>query len=84
MNLKHVFTGWARRFGWIKTTETIEQLSEARLRMCQHCKFSEKSFILEVVNGKGNYVDSLYCTKCTCPCLEKSLVPEEQCPIKKW
>lgn len=82
----HIFKGWARRFRLIETTDELKQLSEYRLGVCKQndgiC--SKKIKVLEILNGDAEYVNSLICTKCGCPCLEKSLVAEEYCPLHKW
>ena len=84
MNIKHILTGWGRKLKFIATTPVIKQLSKYRLGICEKCPEAKPSKILKIINGKGEYVNSLQCTKCECPCLEKSLVTKEKCPLKKW
>jgi hypothetical protein len=82
--LSNMAVGWLRRFKVIKTPKDIAVLSNYRLAVCSLCKFSAHSRIVEIINGSLRDTDSLICTKCKCPCLEKSLVLNEKCPIDKW
>lgn len=82
--LWRIWQGWARHFGLIKTTPAEVVLSELRLMKCRQCEFASKSRVLEIVNGHAKYSDVLKCTKCGCPCKQKSLVLTEKCPMGKW
>lgn len=84
MKAARIIKGWAKRFGIVKVTTAEAKLSALRLSICEICPIAEESKLLQIVNGSANYVDTLICGKCKCPCLEKSLVVEEKCPIKKW
>lgn len=82
--LRNIIVGWFRRFGLMKTPVDIAVLSKERLWICDNCDYAKTQRILEVINGKAERVNSLQCIKCKCPCLEKTLVREESCPINKW
>lgn len=84
ISVKNVIKGWARAFGFMKTPESDDQLSRRRLQICSQCKYAKTKKILEILNGTANQVDAMVCTKCHCPCLEKSLVREEHCPVNRW
>lgn len=82
--VKHIVIGWGKKYGWLPTIKAEEKLSELRLRICQGCPFHEASKVLEILNGHANYVDTIYCKKCSCPASQKSLVVDEKCPVDKW
>jgi len=84
LNFRRILTGWGRAFGLIKTSIYQAHISKVRLDKCGHCIHSKESKALEIINGKAEYKNNLICTKCWCPCLEKSLVLEEKCPVGKW
>lgn len=84
MSLKTIFIGWGKKFGFLPTSRAEEKLSKLRMSICDRCRESKTSKVLVILNGEANRVDSLFCNKCLCPCLEKSLVVEEHCPIHKW
>ncbi|WPV66275.1 hypothetical protein [Chitinophaga sp. LS1] len=84
MKIKNIFIGWGKRIGFLPTSEAEKRLSQLRLKQCGNCHESKVSQILKIVNGEGNYENQLGCDKCGCPCLEKSLVVNEHCPIGKW
>ncbi|MGE9312892.1 hypothetical protein ACLOAU_14690 [Niabella sp. CJ426] len=79
-----ILKGWCKKLGIISTTSVEIKLSELRLKQCQKCSLAKKSKILEFMNGGAEYVDTIYCTKCKCPAVQKSLVVEEYCPVGKW
>lgn len=81
---RHIITGWARKFNIIHTPIEIEKLSKERLAICKVCDQAKVSKILELIQGGFEEVDTLLCTKCSCPVLEKSLVLQERCPLHKW
>jgi hypothetical protein len=80
----HILTGWGKRFGLIDVSAANAKLSELRLTLCLKCPDAKSSKVLEIINGSGEYTDRLFCDRCKCPCLEKSLVLDENCPIAKW
>lgn len=80
----HIITGWAKKYKIIETTPAEQKLSELRLKICAECPFSKVSKALQIINGEGVYVEGIYCTKCKCPCTQKSLVIGENCPEEKW
>lgn len=84
--LVHILKGWARRFNLIPTPVDLKQISEDRLWVCLSNEgvCARRTKLLQILNGEAEYVNTLVCTKCHCPCLEKSLVREETCPLKKW
>lgn len=82
--IKNIIKGWAKAFGLLPVSEAEKKLSVLRLKECGKCEFSKSSQVLEIVNDKANYENRLVCTRCGCPCLEKSLVVDEFCPEGKW
>jgi hypothetical protein len=84
MNVTHIIRGWAMRFGFIQTSKAEEKLSELRLKICSNCPFVGSSNVLRILNGNVSNEAELYCTKCTCPCVEKTLVADESCQLLKW
>ena len=80
----NILTGWGKKFGVIPVSRNDQKLSELRLKICGKCDLSEPKKVLEILNGHANYENRLFCTKCKCPCLQKSLVVDESCPIGKW
>lgn len=82
--LMHILTGWGRAMGFLPVSSAVLKLSQLRLKECGRCAYSKDSSVLEVINGKIQEENSLQCTKCGCPCLEKTLVIDEACPILKW
>lgn len=73
-----------KRWGIISTSKAEEKLSDLRLSICNLCEYAEESKVLKVLHGDIGEVATLKCTKCKCPCLEKSLVVDERCPEYKW
>lgn len=82
--IRSILTGWLRAAKLIDTTSAEKKLSELRLKKCENCKSSYKSKLLYIINGEDVETNALICNECKCPCLEKSLVPGESCPIKRW
>lgn len=80
----HILKGWGKAMGIINVSTAEGKLSELRLSICGICEHSDNSKVLEFLNGRAKYKNQLQCNKCKCPCLEKSLVIDEQCPIGKW
>lgn len=79
MKLLIIFTGWAK---WLFGIQS--DYSEARMAICKVCPEAVPKKLLRIINGADKWEDSLQCTICKCPCLEKSLVESEKCPLKKW
>lgn len=84
MRLFNIFTGWARKLKIIKTTDANAKLSKLRLSICSKCPKAKESKIVKFLNGSVQYEHCLKCTECGCPCLEKSLVISESCPLGNW
>ena len=82
--LIHIIIGWSRRLGWIETTAAESKLSDLRMKSCSNCKESFESKFLKIVSGHAEYEKVIVCGKCKCPCLAKTLVVDEQCPLNKW
>lgn len=82
--LKHIIIGWAKAMGWISTGNAEKKLSKLRMKICGICEHSQHSKVLRFINGEAIHDNGLQCGKCKCPCLEKSLVVDEKCPINKW
>jgi hypothetical protein len=82
--IANILKGWGKAAGFISTSNAELKLSKLRLERCRNCMHSKKVTVLEIINGDEVYENSLRCTICHCPCLEKSLVVDEQCPIYKW
>jgi superfamily II helicase len=80
----HIIRGWAKATGLVSTSSAEKKLSELRLSICKKCFHSNESSVLKLMNGKANKERVLICTKCNCPCLQKSLVVDEKCPDGKW
>jgi hypothetical protein len=80
----HIIRGWGLAFGIIQKTKAEEALSHLRLKICARCEKAKESKVLGIINGQAMYERSIICSKCSCPCLEKSLVIDEKCPIGKW
>jgi hypothetical protein len=84
VNVGHIIRGWAMKFGIIPTSKAESKLSELRLKICKDCPFVGESKVLRIINGEFKDNAELYCTKCSCPCIEKTLVTDEACPVKNW
>jgi hypothetical protein len=80
----NILKGWAKAFGILNVSLAEKKLSILRLQLCKGCDKATESKVIEIMNGNDIYEHSLKCTMCGCPCLEKSLVVDEQCPLYKW
>lgn len=80
----HILIGWGKWIGIISVSKAEKKLSTLRLSICKICEHSVESRVLDIINGDMEEVDCLKCTKCKCPCLQKSMVVGEKCPVKKW
>lgn len=74
-----IFEGWYKAMTGVKSTQ-----SEERMAVCKECPEAVERRVLSIFNGKDVYEDCLQCTVCKCPCLQKSLVSSEKCPLGKW
>lgn len=81
---KRITIGWAKWLGIIELSDEDRKESERRLKICDTCIFSKESKFLEFLNNSANDVDGKYCTKCKCPCHQKSIVKKEKCPEDFW
>lgn len=79
-----ILKGWGKALGLIRTKNEEAEVSGKRLVICGRCPFSKDSKVLLIIHGHAKYEHQLQCTKCKCPCLEKSLVMEEKCPVGRW
>lgn len=80
----HILKGWGKVLGIISISTAEDKLSDLRLSICEPCFHSVNRQVLELTNGDLDFVDTLVCKKCSCPCKQKSLVIDETCPIGKW
>lgn len=87
----NIATGWGRSLGWLDTPQDIAEMSTKRLNICATsgenggpCKYAKESSFLKFFKGEAKELDAVYCTGCGCPVNEKSLVPNEKCPLNKW
>lgn len=71
--LKHIVTGWGKTMGLLQISEAEQTLSNARLAVCVSCEYAKESTALEIINGGTEKIDVIYCTDCSCPCMQKSL-----------
>jgi len=84
MNPGHIIKGWLKALGFITVSNAEAKLSILRMQICGRCEWAKESSVLEVVNNDVQYENRLVCGKCHCPCLQKSLVVDEKCPINEW
>lgn len=84
MKIKNIFIGWFKKWKLVEVSNAEQKLSELRLKICGRCEKATDNKILELVNDSAVTVHRKYCTECKCPCLQKSLVINENCPIGKW
>lgn len=82
--LIHIFKGWGKALGFININKAEEKLSEMRLKICAGCELAKAKRVFHFVNDEAVVGYDLFCTKCKCPCVEKSLVVDEECPVGKW
>lgn len=82
--IKHILTGWGKALGLLSVSTAEKKLSDWRLKQCIGCEHADTSKIMRIINGHASYERELVCGVCHCPCLEKSLVIEESCPVGKW
>ena len=82
INPIHIIKGWFA--SKIFAPDSVEEISKQRLLECEKCPFTKQSKILKFINGDAKEIDTLVCTGCGCPVVEKSLVKNEKCPKNKW
>lgn len=82
--LIHIFKGWGKAFGFISVSNAEEKLSEMRMKICTGCDRAKAKKVFRFVNDEAITGFDLMCTICKCPCVEKSLVVDEECPLTKW
>jgi hypothetical protein len=82
--ITHILKGWLKAFGILSTSTAELKLSQLRLSICTSCQHKKITSVLEIIHNSANMEDVIACGICHCPCLEKSLVTDEQCPIHKW
>lgn len=82
--VRNILTGWARAFGIIRVPGKVEKMSAERLAICNSCPSAGRSAVLRIINGMARKESQIYCKECKCPCLEKSMVESEKCPLGKW
>ena len=83
MNIGAIIDGWAKVMRMRKVTLAEQDLSKARLIVCSSCEYAKESSCLEFINDEVEEVKNMYCTKCLCPWLQKSLT-NDLCPLGKW
>lgn len=81
--IPRILKSYFKVFHIFKVSVKDSEISKNRLKICKGCKQSKPSKIVKFINGKAEYEHSLVCTKCGCPCLEKSLVLSEFCSVWK-
>lgn len=91
LNFKHIAEGWAKSIGLWNVTDDVKKLSMERMNVCAtsgenggQCEFARESNFLKLLHGSANDIPAIYCSLCTCPINEKSLVTDEKCPKSKW
>lgn len=82
--LIHILTGWGKSLGILSTSSAEAKLSALRIRECMKCDYSEESKVMKPIGDELVDGYELTCKKCRCPCRQKSLVVDEECPIFKW
>jgi hypothetical protein len=82
--LMHILKGWGKALGFIPISAAEGKLSEMRLNICRVCDYAKSKRVFHFINDEAVVGYDLFCTKCKCPCVEKSLVVDEICPINKW
>lgn len=84
LRLRNIIVGWGRFWGFIPSSKAETALSELRIKQCAKCPFADRAKVLKLVGGHAKYEHQLVCSKCGCPCAQKSMVVEELCPVGKW
>jgi hypothetical protein len=84
MNLGHILEGWGKSMGLMEVDAETAIESERRMKICASCPVAKESSFLKLIKGSAEDMAAIYCSGCGCPVNEKSLVPDEQCPMGKW
>lgn len=84
VKLLRIAEGWGKSLGLLEVSEENRKLSLERMKICAQCPLAEESSFLKLIRGVMEDVPAVYCTKCGCPCNEKTLVNNEKCPLGKW
>lgn len=84
VNLLHIVDGWSKSLGILPISDELAALSAKRMAICAECPKAAESSFLKLIRGVLEDVPAIYCTECSCPCNEKTLVEKESCPIGKW
>jgi len=84
MKIWLILKAWMLRYGILSKTKEVSRMSNQRLKECEKCPESKVSSILEIIGEEGVYTDRLFCGICKCPCVQKTLIKSESCPIEKW
>lgn len=85
VNARHILVGWGKKWGILPTSEAEAKLSATRLQICSTCPEAKVSKVLTFVTPEeAEEVERIYCTRCSCPCIAKTLVVGESCPINRW
>lgn len=82
--LRYIAIGWSKSLGLLPVAEAEQKLSDLRMSICSTCPASKVSTALKIINGEAVKEHALYCTKCKCPCKQKTLVVNEKCPLGRW
>lgn len=80
----HILSGWGKALGIIRISTAEQKLSEMRMKICTGCDKAKPKRVFHFINDEAVAGYDLFCTKCKCPCVEKTLVVDEQCPIDRW
>ena len=84
MGLKNIVIGWSKHLGLMPVTAAEKKLSIDRLLVCSECEEAKESSALEFINNSTERILTIYCKECKCPCHQKSLISNEECPLGKW
>lgn len=82
INIIHIVKGWFA--SKIYASKTAGELSMERLKRCEFCRYAKPSKVLKFINGDALEINTMKCSGCGCPVVEKSMVKDEKCPLKKW
>lgn len=82
--ISNILTGWGKRLGILQVSNAEKKLADLRMQICTACPYTETKKILKILKGTADYEKVIACSKCKCPCWEKTIVVDEKCPIDKW
>jgi hypothetical protein len=83
MALSSIVIGWGRWTGLLAVSADVAAESARRLGICEKCEFATSSSFLEFIGNQAYSVKGKYCSKCGCPCHQKSLT-DDKCPEGFW